>query len=85
MAKNTNTPIGKARKLVVVGDGMCGKTSLLYALMHMTFDPDHTPTVFDNYATDIDVDNKKVSDYSFLFRKEQTAFLYMENIRYFCL
>jgi GTPase SAR1 family protein len=61
MAKNTNISIEKTRKLVVVGDGMCGKTCLLYAFMHKSFDPSHTPTIFDTYAIDIQVDEKKVS------------------------
>lgn len=51
----------KTRKLVVVGDGMCGKTCLLYASMHQTFDLLHTPTIFETYATDIQVDGKRVS------------------------
>jgi hypothetical protein len=29
--------------------------------MHKTFDPSHTPTIFDTYAADIEVDGKKVS------------------------
>ena len=61
MAKNTNIDIEKTRKLVVVGDGMCGKTSLLYAFMYKEFNPAHTPTIFDTYAEDIQVDGKKVS------------------------
>ncbi len=61
MANNKSIPIEKNRKLVVVGDGMCGKTSLLYAFMHKGFDPSHTPTIFETYALDIQVDGKKVS------------------------
>jgi len=57
--------IEKTRKLVVVGDGMCGKTSLLYAFMHKAFDPLHIPTIFDTYAADIEVDDKKVSQNHF--------------------
>jgi small GTP-binding protein len=78
MAKNTNINIEKTRKLVVVGDGMCGKTSLLYAFMHQTFDPSHTPTIFDTYAANIEVDNKKVKENRNLpFEKEkQFDFVY---------
>lgn len=57
----TNKTIEKTRKLVVVGDGMCGKTSLLYAFIYKTFDPSHTPTIFDTYATDTEIDGRKVS------------------------
>jgi small GTP-binding protein len=61
MANNTRMTNEKTRKLVVVGDGMCGKTCLLYASMHQTFDLSHTPTIFETYATDIQVDGKRVS------------------------
>lgn len=62
MANKSKTAIEKTRKLVVVGDGMCGKTSLLYAFIYKTFDPTHTPTIFDTYATETEVDGKKVSE-----------------------
>jgi len=68
MTNNTNINIEKTRKLVVVGDGMCGKTSLLYAFMHKTFDPAHTPTIFDTYAANIKVDDKNVSQLKILRR-----------------
>jgi len=61
MANNTKMTNEKARKLVVVGDGMCGKTCLLYASMYKTFHPLHTPTIFETYATEIQVDGKRVS------------------------
>jgi len=35
------------RKLVVVGDGMTGKTCLLYAFKDDDFDPTHPPTIFE--------------------------------------
>jgi len=43
------------RKLVVVGDGACGKTSLLIAFAHDEFPETHIPTVFETYMTDIKV------------------------------
>ena len=42
-------------KVVVVGDGSCGKTSLLFAHMTGRFDESYTPTVFENYCSTIQV------------------------------
>jgi small GTP-binding protein len=67
MSTNKNKTIQKTRKLVVVGDGMSGKTCLLYAYIYNTFDPTHTPTIFDTYAAEIQVDEKKVSQCRKLF------------------
>jgi len=42
------------RKIVIVGDGACGKTCLLMRFSNNTFDPDaYVPTVFENYVKDI--------------------------------
>ncbi|KAF8538823.1 P-loop containing nucleoside triphosphate hydrolase protein [Trichophaea hybrida] len=42
------------RKLVIVGDGACGKTCLLIRFSNNTFNPDaYVPTVFENYVKDI--------------------------------
>lgn len=38
-------------KLVAVGDGAVGKTSLLCVYMKGEFPEDHVPTVFENYTT----------------------------------
>ncbi|XP_067867654.1 rho-related GTP-binding protein RhoB-like [Heterodontus francisci] len=48
------------RKLVVVGDGGCGKTSLLFVLSKDEFPEGYVPTVFDTYVADIIVDEKQV-------------------------
>lgn len=53
--------VTKTRKLVVVGDGMCGKTCLLYSFVHKTFDSSHVPTIFDTLAHDIEIHGKIVS------------------------
>jgi Ras-related C3 botulinum toxin substrate 1 len=37
-------------RLVVVGDGFCGKTSLMYAYAHNAVPSDYVPTVFDNFT-----------------------------------
>jgi Ras family protein A len=49
------------KKLVIVGDGGCGKTCLLLAFARDQF-PEETcvSTLFENYAADIEVDSKQV-------------------------
>lgn len=49
------------KKLVIVGDGACGKTCLLIVFANNTFPELYVPTVFENYVTDIEVDGKQVS------------------------
>ena len=63
MADNKKGIVEKNRKLVVVGDGMCGKTCLLYAFVYKTFDPNHTPTIFDTYAASVQLEDKKVRSF----------------------
>lgn len=46
-----------ARKLVLLGDGACGKTSLLNVFTRGYFPTVYEPTVFENYVHDIYVDN----------------------------
>lgn len=48
------------RKIVIVGDGVCGKTSLLYVFTLGEFPTEYHPTVFENYVTDCRVDGKAV-------------------------
>lgn len=48
------------RKLVIVGDGACGKTSLLYVFTLGEFPTEYHPTVFENYVTDCRIDGKAV-------------------------
>lgn len=48
------------KKLVIVGDGACGKTCLLMVFSQDHFPQAYIPTVFDNYAADIEVNRKKV-------------------------
>jgi Rho family protein len=52
------TPI--RRKLVIVGDGACGKTSLLCSFALGEFPKEYEPTVFDNYVAEIRLDDKPV-------------------------
>ncbi|CAG8506970.1 5352_t:CDS:2, partial [Dentiscutata heterogama] len=46
------------RKLVIVGDGACGKTSLL-SVFTLGYFP-KVPTVFDNRVTDLKIDGKPI-------------------------
>ncbi|CCC11060.1 small Rho-type GTPase [Copromyces sp. CBS 386.78] len=48
------------RKLVIIGDGACGKTSLLSVFTLGFFPATYIPTVFENYVTDCRVDGKSV-------------------------
>ena len=49
------------KKLVIVGDGACGKTCLLIVFSKDQFPEVYVPTVFENYVADIEVDGKSVS------------------------
>ncbi|KAI6195368.1 Ras family protein [Aphelenchoides besseyi] len=48
------------KKLVIVGDGACGKTCLLIVFSKNEFPDVYVPTVFENYVADIEVDHKQV-------------------------
>ncbi len=61
MATMKNGTIRRNRKLVIVGDGMCGKTCLLFAFKEDKFITTHDATIFDTYVADIQVDGKIVS------------------------
>lgn len=51
---------GIRKKLVIVGDGACGKTCLLIVFSKDQFPEVYVPTVFENYIADIEVDGKQV-------------------------
>ncbi|KAH3687606.1 hypothetical protein WICPIJ_001416 [Wickerhamomyces pijperi] len=48
------------RKIVILGDGACGKTSLLNVFTRGYFPQVYEPTVFENYVHDIFVDGKPI-------------------------
>lgn len=48
------------KKLVIVGDGACGKTCLLIVFSKDQFPEVYVLTVFENYVADIEVDGKQV-------------------------
>eukprot|EP00941_MAST-03F_sp_MAST-3F-sp1_P006068 g6068.t1 len=51
----------KSVKLVVVGDGGIGKSSLLIRFASGNFPHEYIPTVFDNYSTDVVLDQQPIS------------------------
>ncbi|KAI6176336.1 hypothetical protein M3Y97_00786900 [Aphelenchoides bicaudatus] len=48
------------KKLVIVGDGACGKTCLLIVFSKDQFPDVYVPTVFENYVADTEVDGKQI-------------------------
>ncbi|TFK35816.1 signal transducer [Crucibulum laeve] len=48
------------RKLVVVGDGGCGKTCLLIVYAENRFPEAYIPTVFENYVTQVSFEGKEI-------------------------
>lgn len=48
------------RKIVILGDGACGKTSLLNVFTRGYFPQVYEPTVFENYVHDIFIDGQQV-------------------------
>lgn len=55
------------KKLVIVGDGACGKTCLLIVFSKDQFPEVYVPTVFENYVADIEVDGKQVRELWVIF------------------
>uniref|UniRef100_A0A914RXU0 Uncharacterized protein n=1 Tax=Parascaris equorum TaxID=6256 RepID=A0A914RXU0_PAREQ len=51
------------KKLVIVGDGACGKTSLLIRFCRDEFNDGYVPTVFETYVADMTVRNKTIRHY----------------------
>lgn len=55
-----NTNLSVQRKIVILGDGACGKTSLLNVFTRGYFPQVYEPTVFENYVHDIFIDGQSV-------------------------
>jgi len=62
MSMRRKSSIRKNKKLVIVGDGMCGKTCLLFAFKEDRFITNHDATIFDTYVADIQVDGQTVRE-----------------------
>lgn len=54
------------KKLVVVGDGICGKTSLIFVFNKDQFCEILIQTIYENYTAEIEVENQKVHKFLFL-------------------
>merc|ERR1711970_248837 len=60
LTENLNKKMACRKKLVIVGDGACGKTCLLIVFSKDEFPEVYVPTVFENYVAEIEVDNGQV-------------------------
>ena len=65
------------KKLVIVGDGACGKTCLLIVFSKDQFPEVYVPTVFENYVADIEVDNKQVMSFKMKRGLKMSNFSYI--------
>ncbi|XP_004713631.1 rho-related GTP-binding protein RhoD [Echinops telfairi] len=59
-ADDQDPPGLRSAKVVLVGDGGCGKTSLLMVFTQGNFPEDYTPTVFERYCVTLQVRGKPV-------------------------
>ncbi|XP_075401416.1 rho-related GTP-binding protein RhoD isoform X2 [Tenrec ecaudatus] len=59
-ADDQGPPGLRSAKVVLVGDGGCGKTSLLMVFTQGNFPEDYTPTVFERYSVTLQVRGKPV-------------------------
>lgn len=51
----------KYGKIVVIGDGACGKTCLLEVFKKNIFPEDYIPTIIDNFVKDVEVEGETIS------------------------
>ncbi|XP_041666397.1 rho-related GTP-binding protein RhoF isoform X2 [Cheilinus undulatus] len=59
-AGNGSTKKGEELKIVIVGDGGCGKTSLLMVYAKGDFPEKYAPSVFEKYVTTITLGGKEI-------------------------
>ncbi|CAJ0916505.1 unnamed protein product, partial [Mesorhabditis belari] len=50
----------KSKKIVVVGDSICGKNALIITFMTNEFPKTWVPTVIENYSKTITIDEKQI-------------------------
>ncbi|VDP11699.1 unnamed protein product [Soboliphyme baturini] len=74
-ALSSNNMAAIRKKLVIVGDGACGKTCLLIVFSKDQFPDVYVPTVFENYVADIEVDGKQVFKSFTIFIYNKLLFL----------
>lgn len=60
MTANGTTKRGDELKIVIVGDGGCGKTSLLLVYAKGDFPEKYAPSVFEKYVTTISLGRKEI-------------------------
>jgi small GTP-binding protein len=53
--------MSKSLKVVIVGDGNVGKSSLLIRILSNEFHYNYMPTVYDNYSAEMDYNGEKYS------------------------
>lgn len=51
----------ETKKIVVIGDGACGKTSLLMVYIDKKFPTEYIPTVFDSYIKETDINGAAIT------------------------
>lgn len=73
------------KKLVIVGDGACGKTCLLIVFSKDQFPEVYVPTVFENYVADIEVDGKQVSNILYIFQLMEIQCFFIKIDAHFTL
>ena len=49
------------KKLVIVGDGYCGKTCLMTVISQGEFPTQYIPTIFENYVVDVQTEENEQS------------------------
>jgi GTPase SAR1 family protein len=59
MATSNTNAIGRSQKIVLVGNGIAGKTCLLNSFLHNQWDPNPSVALEDMNNTEIHIDNKK--------------------------
>ena len=63
LTKQTNRNMTQRIKLVVVGNGFVGKTSLIFTFALNVFPRDYVPCMYGNPIGEVNIDGKKYSIY----------------------
>jgi len=74
----------KDRKLVVVGDGACGKTCLLIVKAQGKFPTEYVPTVFENHVTHVDVPGQGRTELALWDTAGQEDYAHIRPLSYDC-
>lgn len=71
----------KTMKIVVVGDGFCGKTSLIVAYTSGSFNERYVPTAFDDFSVEVTVNGETVRTSFILFWNSFGSQLFLFTFR----